>query len=274
MKGFKRQIMYDLRAGIFQYWKQYSMLFLCFLFLHSVLAISYQGEKTLSYVDYIWNFLKGIPQFAGADRNQSFSMPVEWLILHLGCMIMNLKYSYTDLYEKSVIFFLYSESRKKWWFSKCIWVFLHTSIYYSLFWLSAIGSSIFFGNFHYLTMQKGAICMKELIEMNIWMKIVLVFLVPLCIAIAVGMIVLFLSIFWSPLGTMITILGIYIASAYWEQSLLIGNYSMLMRCQWIRGEGAITPIKGILLSFIVILFISILGGNLIQRQEVYKKGRA
>ena len=208
-----------------------------------------------------------------ADRNQSFSIPMEWMVLHSICMIMNLKYPYIDLYERSLQFFLYSSSRKNWWFSKCIWIVINTLIYYSLFFISAVGTTLFFGSIEDITIQDGAICFQEFIELTFEKKLLLLYLLPILISITIGMIVLFCALFWNPLGAMMIGIAIYIASVYWENMILIGNYSMIIRNIWIKGEGDIYPIKGILFCILIMLFIIIVGRCLIQTKEVYKKGR-
>ena len=264
MKKFRRQIIYDLRAGTIQYWKQYSVIFLFFLLLHFIFITSYQGENSLSYFDYIWNFVKGIPPFAGADRNQSFSIPMEWAVLHIICMFMNLKYPYIDLYERNIQFFIYSASRRNWWLSKCIWVVMNTVIYYSFFWLGAAVVNF---------IRQGGASSQVLIEINLWKQVLMLFVLPIFVSIAIGMVAVVFTVFWNPIIGMIVGLGIYIASVYWENSILIGNYSMIIRNYWVKGEGEIHTVKGILFSIIIILFTIAAGSLLIQKKEINRKGK-
>lgn len=281
MKQFKRQLRYDLRAGTFQYWIWYVVIFVFFLCIHSIYLLSikkiavWQGneqQSVLSYFDYVWNVLKGVPEFAGTQRGQSFSVPMEWFVLQIICMIWNLFYPYMDFYERNIQFFLQAKSRKQWWYSKCTWVVINTILYYSVFFISGIVATIYFGTKNELTLQRGLLCSEVWIEMPLWKQLILLFLLPVVVSIAVGIFVVLLSIFFHPIGSVSIGLGIYIASVYWEQPYLIGNYSMLVRSSWLQ-SGKMNAVIGMVFSVGVIACMSLLGSRWIQKKDVHKKGR-
>jgi hypothetical protein len=87
------------------------------------------------------------------------------------------------------------------------------------------------------------------------------------------MVAVVFTVFLNPIIGMIVGLGIYIASVYWENSILIGNYSMIIRNYWVKGEGEIHTVKGILFSIIIILFTIAAGSLMIQKKEIDRKGK-
>jgi hypothetical protein len=223
----------------------------------------------ISLLDYLSGFFKGMREFSTSDRNQNFNIPIEWFLIQVGHYLIIAKYPRFDFEERGYQFIIRSGSKRNWWYSKCIWVCVNTVVYYGTIYLTIMVAAAFTGNLNLWNV-------KDIwgLQMNLLSPIQLIitlFVIPVLFAIAFGMLEMFLSFLWNPLVAVIIMLTVCVASAYWDNPLLPGNYSMLLRNKWMFPNYNISMEFGFIYA-IIIGFVSAVGGyHYFYRQDIMKK---
>ena len=98
---------------------------------HSLSTAEYlQLEPHLTYGDYVFYLLHGMPEFVPGDQN--FVPNLVWLLLHLYLACLIGSYPQRDLLEIGVQLWPRCGSRCAWWISKCIWTAVSCLLFYLL----------------------------------------------------------------------------------------------------------------------------------------------
>jgi hypothetical protein len=77
-----------------------------------------------------------------------------------------------------------------------------------------------------------------------------------------------LSLFLDPVLSFMAVIGYIIASIFCMNPLLIGNFSMLYRQDWISGKSAMNTITGIVLCLVLTVAVLVLGVILFQSKDI------
>ncbi len=275
VRKFKYQLRYDIQTGTFLAWKEF--LFLIFVTLLIILTIYNNIHskaillgKEISWIDYLSGFFMGMKEYTADERNLSFNIPIPWLIIQIGYYLIIASYPRMDLKERGYQFIIRSGGKKIWWYSKCIWVCIHTIIYYVIVYATTLVAAIVTGDLHLWNT-------KDVWGLGVYIltpgQLVLVlFIMPIIIAIALGILEMFLSFICNPLIALIVMLTICVASAYWYSPFLPGNYIMLIRNRWLFPQYHIRMICGIIYSVIIGTVSAVIGYYYFYRQDIYEKG--
>lgn len=262
MRKFSRQIRYDIQTGILLAWKDYSLLILVviliiFAMYNKIYSNAIIQNRDIQWVDYLSGFFMGMKEFSSMDRNISFNIPIEWFLIQVGFYLTIAKYPLVDFKERGYQFLIRSGSKRNWWYSKCIWVCIHTLVYYGVIYLTTMIVSGITGKLYLWNVQD--IWGLQMNRFSPKQLILTIFIMPVLIAMASGMLEMVLSFIWNPLLAVISMLVVCVASAYWFNPLLPGNYIMLLRNKWLFSSYNISLSFGIIYS-IVVGIISAVGG--------------
>ncbi|MDL2238020.1 hypothetical protein LJC56_09365 [Christensenellaceae bacterium OttesenSCG-928-K19] len=258
---FMRLFHYDMIIGFRQNWlKLLAGLFLL-IFICGVTMV-YLGENH-GGVMYLADILKGAQEYIAAGSSE-FTLPVVWLILHLYILFIVCTFPMNDLkgFGKNIL--LFCADRKKWWYSKCLWIVTTVTGFILVLWIVMLALSGLSGN-GFLGKVAGA---DELLGLNInTHNIAYMFLLPLVVLIALGLVQSLLSLVTNPvLGYMASIV-LLCASVYWKTPWLIGNYSMLLRLSPFT-HGGIPVWSGLILCSIVGVVCWLGGAVVIKKHDI------
>lgn len=262
MWQLKKQILYDVRTACSQLKKWYIISMIVSFLLTWCMYKEYSHiikEKNLgfSWLDCILGYFRGIEEVSLSDRNQIFRIPLEWFLFHLGYLLQEIKYPYSDYTERGYQYILRSNNRKNWWISKCIWTFLHIGVYFLLFYaVTFLGVCILEGG---LLQKDSNIWGILLNNVTFGEKIILLFVLPYITAVAFSMLAMTISFLEGPLVAFIAILVLLTASAYWDHPFLTGRYSMLCRYNLLNGMEYSKVLFAILLNGIIITLSILIG---------------
>ena len=274
MKKFRSQIRYDIQTGTFLAWNEFMFLIILivliiFTMYNHIFSNPALQNKEITLLDYLCGFFKGMREFSTLDRNQNINIPTEWFFLQVWYYLIIVKYPRADFEERGYQFLIRSGSKRNWWYSKCIWVCVNTLVYYGIIYLTITVAAAFTGNLNLWNVKDiWGLQMNLLSPMQLTITL---FVIPVLFAIASGLLEMFLSFLWNPLVAVIIMLTVCVASAYWDNPLLPGNYTMLLRNSWLFPNYNISMEFGCIYA-ILIGFVSAVGGyHYFYRQDIMKK---
>jgi hypothetical protein len=211
-------------------------LFFCFDFSARHQSLFNADGVNLVLSDYLFGFFAGINRFR---LNEGvFELPIFWFLVQMFILYSLVKYPKEDLYGSGIYVLLKSKSRKKWWFSKCVWCVYSVALFYALI----VGVILIFciANGEPLTFE-----LRRLGESNLFLyteeemgyRVILSLCLPLLCSIALALFQLTISFIATPVIAFITSAVILISSAYHMSPFLIGSISMLRRSEIFMQEG-------------------------------------
>lgn len=263
MGKLKRQIWYDIQAGTLQI-KYYYLLYLII-----VIFVTESIYHKMAWLDCISGYFRGIIEASRMKQVQSFRIPIEWFLFHIGYLFFVVRYPVQDYTKRGYQFLIRSGNKGIWWLSKCLWVigtavgycFLFYSI--TFLWNQLLGREIIWQQSDRWGFALGNYSIGKII----W----LLFGIPILVSIALSTFTLFLSFFWSQAGAVIGTITILIASAYWKHPWLIGNYTMLYRYDFAEGKWEEQLFYGTIICIGIPILCGLFGYFCFYKKEWIKK---
>ncbi len=170
-----------------------------------------------------------------AIKNSTIRIPAEWVLIFFSYPILTIHYLVKDHEENGSKIMVSSGSRKNRWYSKCIWLFAHTTVYFGLILgvLSII--SMFYGG---LSVTPSSDLWESDVEISngtacIGLTVGMSFIVCLCM----GMLILLAELIVSSAAALTGSFGILIASVFFCNPFWIGNYGMVCRNIYFDNRG-------------------------------------
>jgi hypothetical protein len=200
--------------------------------------------------------------------DSTFQFPAYWFLFHGYLFFLIGFYPVSELYLGNGQALIRTRSRKIWIVSKLFSIFLNITLYYGCFLLLLLignllhGGEIIPGN-GIIGLGGIAIFNKSISDL-----FVAFILLPLLVSVALGVIQILMSLFLDPVLSFMAVVGYLIASVFWMNPLLIGNFSMLYRQDWISGKATIDITTGTVLCFVLTVVALILGVIMFQRKDI------
>lgn len=268
----KNQIRYDIRAGILHGWWRYLCVAILMMLLFGMqlrgvkeVGMSQMYEQDPSLGNYIVKWMQGMKPIVNSESVRQVVIPSEWIVLQITYILLLSWYPNKDLSQNGYRLFLSLGKKDVWWNGKCIWVFLSTLLYYTLFFcmmlvVAAISGSIslvptsglWIGSFRY---EGNLEC------------IIMTFVLPVFASFTIGLAQITIELMTSPLIAMIGISGYLLASAYWCNPFLLGNYSMFYRNSYYIGSGGVNTFAGMMICVILEVSAYVTGRIYMQHYE-------
>lgn len=264
---FLKHLKYDLVSGLYHNRVKWLLSLGVFALLSdvSIKNCNIAGVDA-GYLGYLTYIMQGMSEYIKTETSV-FQLPVCWLLFHAYLFFLLCFYPVNDLIGSGQRILVLSESRNKWWYSKICWGILTVIGYYSLFYFSLLGMSLLEG-----APSKGIGGIYKYLGINLHLispgKFILVWIfMPLLFSIAIGLLQMLIGIFLKPVAAYGTTILILIASVYWLNPLMIGNYAMLLRNQPFA-ENGVAPGIGIVLCIMISLFSIIAGKVVIEKKDI------
>lgn len=236
----------DLKNGFVREYKKFILaagLFvaLCVdFFLRSESMRKPMNADTSTLGDYLMYVFAGIAEFR-PEKGDPFQFPALWMLVMLLILYIVLYYPYKDLmgYGKQVL--ISTRSRTVWWLSKCGWLVTNALCYFALLYavvflfcaligvpLSLHTSEYFF--LYYITSETRVLNFPQ--TMNLVLLVM-----PWLLVMAVGLLQMLLSLFIRPLYSYCVSVALLLASTYYLNPFLLGNYAMILRSNRVVTNG-------------------------------------
>jgi hypothetical protein len=268
MKNLVRMVSYDLRFSI----RQNRVKWLFAVFIQLFLCVRSFGEVSFYSSSYdllsdLWPVMSGAREYV-LTADSSFQFPAYWFLFHAFLFFLIGFYPVSELYLGNGQALTRTRSRKLWMASKVISVVLNITLYYGCYLLFMLignllhGGEIIPGN-GIIGLAGIAIFQKS--GMELFADFILL---PLLVSVTLGIIQMILSLFLDPVLSFMAVIGYIIASIFCMNPLLIGNFSMLYRQDWISGKSAMNAITGIVLCVVLTVAALVLGMILFQRKDI------
>lgn len=197
-----------------------------------------------------------------------FQLPLAWFILLYLCVYTSISSPVKDIGGFGIQVLLRTDSRKKWWFSKCVSLILWNIGYFF------IGFSTVFVFQMLDSGEKIEWASKAFPLWDISIgKAVLLCLLPALFGILLSMVCLYASIFISLAWGQIISIAALIIIAFTETPLSFGSYSMTIRCSAVT-PGGLVEWRGIVLYGFLILAIILLGQISVTHKDYLSRSEA
>lgn len=269
---FFNMFRYDIVNGLVKNFRKYFfavflLLIICIdFYIRSQDIIIYMqaaGTKR-TYGDLLFYIFGGMEEYV-IDPGNLFHYPELWILITLFISYRVLYYPYNDLMGFGRQVLVYSGSRTNWWFSKCCWSVIGTIFYFVLFW--SVGLIFCFVMKINISMEVSdymyQYCGIPIVEGMTHRLDVQLFLLPLLVMISVNLGQLFLSLLFKPLYSYAVTVTVFVASCYYMNPFLIGNYAMARRSGLLIERGMSAP-QGIGLAALI-SFSAVAGGLIVFR---------
>jgi hypothetical protein len=264
---FLPHLKYDLVSGLYYNRVKWILGLGIFLLLSdvSIKNCNIMGVHS-GYLGYLTYIMKGIPEYIKTDTS-IFQLPVCWLLFHAYLFFILCFYPVNDLFGCGQRILILAESRKKWWYSKICWCVFTVGGYYLLFYFTLLCMGLVEG-----VPSEGMEGIYNCLGINLYLisqgEIMLIWIImPLLFSITAGLLQMLVGIILKPVAAYGITMMILIASVYWLNPLMIGNYAMLLRNQPFNENGVATGV-GIVLCIMISLFSVIVGKSVVEKKDI------
>jgi len=276
-KGFGTVLIQDMKRGMKQNRIKYIVML---LFTIACCCIMYRvchgkiGRGVIAnmpnFMDYLLYIMQGSVEFK-AKGNNVFNIPPAWIFVQMMASFLVFSYAVKDLDKQGMIMLIKSANRTKWWLSKCIWNISTIIVMYILIWCGVLIVAVATGGMGFLATKD--IC-REVLDMTfaqdgIRYSLIVMFM-PLIMSLGISLMQMTLSLVIGPVFSFTVVLAVDILSVYFLNPFLIGNYSMMMRSDYIISNG-VNPLVGAAISIVVGIFGVVLGNVYFKKYDILNK---
>ncbi len=255
-------------------------LFVIFLFdiYNRINTTSSLSAENMTFMDCCFCFWRGMGEYTPSKTN-IFEFPAMWALFHFLILYFVLYYPYKDLMGQGRQVLVLSRSRRSWWYSKCITTVIWVLAYFVLAWLEIAVFCLCMGIKLSLSLTSsavsafvsasgdGAFITSFYLEHTM---VITVFILPFLVTVGLALLQQLLSLIIRPLYSYIVTVAILLASAYYMNPFMIGNYAMTERSDLVLSNG-VNEYLGLLLCAVLILASVIAGDIIFKRYDILNK---
>lgn len=233
-------ICHDLRCGLLRA-RYIAVPFIfavpCLLLSSTLRSVEYAG----TWVDYALYCFKGIEPLDLSYTIVHIQLPVIWLLVICGCLIINLDYFLNDLSQTGLQVIYRCDSRRHWFLSKCIWNIFSCALYFVLAGLTMFMFLLFTdGNLQFMNTAEITMSIFALVEpaeLNVWQCILLAVVLPYLTVSALSILQMVLCLLVKPVLSFLICTSILVTSVYLDSPLILGNGAMAIRSNLLVPDG-------------------------------------
>ncbi len=218
-------------------------------------------QSTVDYGDYWFYLYGGMCEYIPSPDNP-FQFPAVWILVFLVLPFILLNYPFRDMYGVGQQVLVRSGQRSLWWLSKCCWNFCGTVLYHLIIQAAGLVLSLVFeveiSNQIHMDFINLVFNIRYQEVWNPSSLPVAALLLTMLVSAAVNMLQMTLSLFIRPMFGFFAVAVLLLASAYLLSPLLIGNYAMAFRYDWMLKAG-VSMGAGMRIAAIL-LFLAVLTG--------------
>lgn len=251
----------DLRCGLFRI--RYLAVPLIFslpcLWLSSAL---YNLGLTGSWMDYALYCFKGMEFLNHVSAISQIQLPIMWLLVIGGALVINLDYFLQDLSQSGLQIMYRCNSKHIWFLSKCLWIISSCMLYFLLAGLT-ISTFVVVTNGNYdfhntAEITMGIFNLAEPVQLSSWQSIVVAVILPYLTITALSMVQMVLCLVIKPILSLLICISLLVVSVYWDTPFVLGNGAMAIRSGFVDPDGLNWSIE-ISIAIFVIVCCTIIG---------------
>lgn len=197
-------------------------------------------HSTMDYGDYWFYLYGGMCEYIPSPDNP-FQFPAVWILVFLVLPFVLLNYPFRDMFGVGQQILVRSGQRSLWWLSKCCWNFCGTVLYQLIIQAAGLVLSLVFeveiSNRIHMDFINLVFNIRYQEVWNPSSLPVAALLLPMLVSAAINMLQMTLSLFIRPMFGFFAVAVLLLASAYLLSPLLIGNYAMAFRYDWMLKAG-------------------------------------
>lgn len=275
IKTYFAILKYDIINGILKEYKKYIVLFVMFFVFCTDFFIRYgqkyeQLNERISFGDLLFFIFVGTKAYI-IGENTTFHFPSMWLLYLMIIFYIVLYYPFNDLSGSGKSVLINARSRILFWLSKCSWVIISLIACFIVIWTACLIFSLFFGfsiNCQVSEISYG-IFLYDAAEFTIPQNINLqILLLPLTSVISIGLLQAFVSLISKPIYSFLLTISILVASSYYMNYILLGNYIMIQRSADIVA-GGVSVISGLLYPFGLSMIVIFAGIQYFMKKDIF-----
>ena len=218
-------------------------------------------QSTVDYGDYWFYLYGGMCEYIPSPDNP-FQFPAVWILIFLVLPFIILNYPFRDMYGVGQQILVRSGRRSLWWLSKCCWNFCGTVLYHLIIQAAGLVLSLAFGveisNRIHMDFINLVFNIRYQEVWNPSSLPVAALLLPVLVSAAINMLQMTVSLFIRPMFGFFSVAVLLLASAYLLSPLLIGNYAMAFRYDWVLKAG-VSMEAGMRIAVILLLLAALTG---------------
>lgn len=258
-----RILKYDLCEGIRHNWWKYALGIMPFIAVwlqaSDRISRSYAGTDSPSVIDCLLYLFKGI-QFYVPARGSKFEIPLIWVIIQVFVSILIYSYPKEDFEKYGSQILIRTQSKRKWWFSKCIWTVVSVGLYYVLGYVSVIilcgfSGGLLFTPDNVWNLKVNGIDTSSITSFELC---IIVLLIPVLTSIALAVLQMTLSFMFSPIYGYVFVISYIVISVYYHNVCFIGANSMILRNQFVTA-GGMPPEEIVIVDLFIFLAAGVTG---------------
>lgn len=249
----------ELKLWLEKEWKKYIPLVLFFLFIIYKTYIFNKDEGGgVSVIQCLYTMLKG--------SNTSFlRIPYLYLIFNMYIIYIFSYYPFKNMTNLDIQFILRHQNRNKWWIGKCMWSIFSIISFYVLGLIMFLITDLI--NRNILNKKVNDNLIHEYTNKLSNKRIIIIVITAIIISISIHMLQMVISVVFSKMAALITIIFLYIISIYKSGHLLLGNYLMILRYISLDGEMAVNEYTGMIIGIGLIVLSVIVGCVFVKKVE-------
>ncbi len=269
-KALRQAVAFDVRCGFLQVRKYYIVPFILAIFVctqfYNYKSYGQETHVCFTFLDYLYRFMEGVP-FLEITENTIFKIPGEWFLFYTLLLFSGMIYPKSYVNGMGIQNMVRVRSTKIWWLSKCIWMFEHICLYFSVLYVVIFLFSWKMGSLKpvFTTIDMGLIN-----EGTIKTGILVFGVLPICTIYMINIWQVLISFLSNSLLGMLAGISVLIVSVYLQQELIPGNYLMALRNQSFTIEGVNTMI-GISFSIFMSVVGILIGNAVLKKKDFLKK---
>ncbi len=263
--SFHKLILHDWRSGLLR-WRYLAIpvvaVVSCLGYLTRVSSFGNPG----SWMDIMFYIFMGQEPIDISSLSSiiQFPVPVVWLLTTGGCLFLNLDYYLWDLSLTGQQIIIRCGSKRKWYFSKCIWNLTSSLLYILLIGITALIFILLLGGkiSFILTsnLVRDMLYLSEAPQITVFHGILVTLVAPLLTVMALNMLQMTLCVFTKPIVGFLASIGVLVLSVYIPSGLLLGNGAMTIRNSMVV-ESGVSCLLSIGVSLTVLFLCIIIGGR-------------
>lgn len=225
---------------------------------------------TGTWLDYLFYIHAGIKEYM-PSFTEEFFFPTKWLLLHLFILYSTLYYPDRDLSSMGLNILVRTKGRFVWWVSKGIWNVCYVIACYLVIFLTVFVFGLVINE--PISLEITPVFVNDLLGAESSFdtfspKLVpIVILLPLLVSIAINLLQMTCSLLIKPIYSFGLMGVILLASAYLMHPLLIGNYAMPIRSEYVI-ENGFQASTGVILSSANIIFSFLVGSIYFKHYDI------
>ena len=274
---FYKLLTYDLRNG---FRLGMTKLFIVLLLVIAFCVDFYLQKQSVyffdavtpsgTWIDYLFYIFAGMKEYTPSLTDE-FIFPAKWLLLHLFILYSTLYYPDRDLSSMGLNILVRTKGRVAWWVSKTIWNVCYVFACYLIIFLFVYLFGLVVNE--PISLEITPMFINDLLRADSPFDtfstnlVPIIILLPLLVSIALNLLQMTCSLFIKPIYSFGLMGVILLASSYIMHPLLIGNYAMPIRSEYIV-ENGFQALTGVILSGVIIGFSFIVGSIYFKRYDI------